>query len=74
MPLLDPAFLLRGQLVEDLPKVPSYVPKERLFPALGNEHDVVFALPLGALILVHRWNSLRVLGGSRRRVSSMGDR
>src|SRR5258707_9110644 len=27
MPLLDPAFLLQSQLVEDFPKVPSNMPK-----------------------------------------------
>jgi hypothetical protein len=47
MTLLDPAFLLRSQLVKDFPKVLSYMPKRRLPPALGNEDDVVFALPLG---------------------------
>jgi hypothetical protein len=47
MALLDPTFLLRSQLVKDLPKVLSYMPKQRLPPALGNEDDVVFAAPLG---------------------------
>jgi hypothetical protein len=47
MPLLDPAFLLRSQLAQDFPKMLSQLPVQRLSPALGNEHDVVFALPLG---------------------------
>jgi hypothetical protein len=47
MALLDPAFLLRSQLVKDFPKVLSYMPKQHLPAALWNEDDVVFALPLG---------------------------
>src|SRR5262245_16478648 len=38
MPLLYPAFLLRGQLVEHFPKVLSDMPKKRLHPTLCNEH------------------------------------
>jgi hypothetical protein len=47
MALLDPTLLLRSQLAEYFPKMLSYLPKQRLPPALGNEHDAVFALPFG---------------------------
>jgi hypothetical protein len=45
MTFLDPAFLLLSQFSEYLPKMPSQLCIQRLPAVLGNEHDVVFALP-----------------------------
>jgi len=47
MTLLDPAFLLLGQLSEHIPQMPSLLCIQRLPATLGNEYDVIFALPLG---------------------------
>jgi hypothetical protein len=47
MPLLNPAFLPRSQLADYFPKMLSQLPVQRLSPALGNEDDVIFALPFG---------------------------
>jgi hypothetical protein len=43
---LNPAFLLEGQFAEYLPKMPSKFHVERLSAALGNEHHMIFALPI----------------------------
>src|SRR5258705_7433611 len=74
MAFFDSAFLLQRQLAEDIAKMRSQLPVQGLSPALGNEHNVIFALPLAvAVILVHREASFRVLGGSRSEASSMDD-
>src|SRR5262245_32524661 len=68
MPFLDVALLLRGQLAEHLSQVLPQRAVERLAAALGDKHDVVFALPdrvAQTLECVHRDASFRVLGGSR---------
>jgi hypothetical protein len=49
MPLLDPALLLLGQLPEYLPKVLPQLTVQRLSPALRNENNVVFTLPLAVV-------------------------
>src|ERR1700686_947439 len=49
MTFLDPAFLLHGQLAEHLSQVRSQLDIQGFSPALGNEYNVVFALPLGVL-------------------------
>src|ERR1700682_2130038 len=46
MAFFDSAFLLQRQLTEHLAEMPSQFPVKRLPTALGNEHDMVFALPL----------------------------
>jgi hypothetical protein len=46
MPLLDPALLLRGQLLEYVPEVTPQFAIQRLSQAFGNEHNVVFAVQL----------------------------
>jgi acetate CoA/acetoacetate CoA-transferase beta subunit len=77
VPLFDPAFLLLRQLTKHLSEVPPQLRVKRLPAALGNEHNMIFALPLAvasALVLVHRQASFRVRGGSRSEVSAMGDR
>src|SRR5260370_10161723 len=76
MTLLDPALFLLRQLAEDIAEMRSQLPVQGLSPALGNEHNVIFALPLAvayAFILVHREASFRALGGSRSEASSMDD-
>src|ERR1700730_14323604 len=58
MTFLDPAFLLLSQFSECLPKMPSQLCIQRLPAILGNEHDVVFALPFAVnFIVIHRWDS-----------------
>ena len=47
MAFFNPAFLLQGQFAEDLSEMPSQFPVQRLPAALGNEHNMIFALPLG---------------------------
>jgi hypothetical protein len=42
----DPAFFLLRQLAKHLPEVPSQLPVKCLPAALGNEHNMIFALPL----------------------------
>src|SRR5260370_14696866 len=77
MAFFNSAFLLQRQLAEDIAEMRSQLPVQGLSPALGNEHNVIFALPLAvayAFILVHREASFRVLGGSRSAASSMDDR
>jgi hypothetical protein len=49
MPLLDPALLLLGQLLEYLPKVFPQLDVQRLSAALRNENNVVFAVPLAVV-------------------------
>jgi hypothetical protein len=49
MPLLDPALLLLSQLAEYLSKVLAQLLVQRLSAALGNEHNMVFTLPLGVV-------------------------
>jgi hypothetical protein len=49
MPFLDPAFLLPGQLPDDLPQLPSQLPIQRLPTAYRDEHDVVLAVPNGVI-------------------------
>src|SRR6202790_220925 len=76
MAFFNLAFLLQRQLAEDLAEMPSQFPVKRLSAALGNEHNMIFALPLAvaeALILVHRETPFRVLAGSRSEASSMDD-
>src|ERR1700686_2761357 len=46
MAFFDSTFLLHGQLAEDLSEMLSQFPIKRLSAALGNEHHMVFALPL----------------------------
>jgi hypothetical protein len=46
MTFLNPAFLLLGQLAKHLPQMPPQLPIQHLASVLGNEDDVVFALPL----------------------------
>jgi hypothetical protein len=49
----DPAFLLFGQTPKKGAKLSAPDAKERLAPMLGDEDNVVFALPLGvAQVLV----------------------
>ena len=48
MTFLDAALLLYGQLAEHLAQVTSQLHIQRLPAALGNEHHLVFAVPLGA--------------------------
>src|SRR5712691_6022618 len=45
MSLFNAALLLRRELSEHLPQVPSQLAIQRLPPALWNEDHVVFALP-----------------------------
>jgi len=47
MPFFDPTLLLLGQLAEHLAQVPPQLPIQHSSPALGDEHNVIFALPLG---------------------------
>jgi hypothetical protein len=46
MPFLNPALLLLRQPAEDLAKILAQLHIQRLAAALGNENNVVFALPL----------------------------
>jgi hypothetical protein len=46
MAFLDLALLLQRQLTEDLAEMPSQFPVKRLSAALGNKHNMIFALPL----------------------------
>src|SRR5712664_1284224 len=46
MTFFDPAFLLLCQLAKYIPEVPPQLPVKRLPAALGNEHNMIFALPL----------------------------
>src|ERR1700730_19464114 len=46
MAFFNLAFLLQRQLAEDLAEMPSQFPVKRLSAALGNEHNMIFALPL----------------------------
>src|SRR5258705_8497774 len=46
MAFFDSAFLLQRQLAEDIAEMRSQLPVQGLSPALGNEHNVIFALPL----------------------------
>jgi hypothetical protein len=74
MPLLDPAFLLRCQLLEHLARMPAKLPVQRPPATLRDEYHVVFALPRAVaqtLKLVRRDSSNRVLGASRSEVSAM---
>ena len=48
MPLFDPAFLPRGQLLENFPEATPRFAIQHLPAAFGNEHYVVFAPPQGA--------------------------
>ena len=45
--LFDPAFLLQRQLAKHLPEVLPQFSVEHLPAGLGNDHHMVFALPLG---------------------------
>src|SRR6516162_11697975 len=45
--LFDLAFLLQRQLAKHLPEVLPQFSVEHLPAGLANEHDMVFALPLG---------------------------
>ena len=44
MTFFDPAFLLLCQLAKHIPEVPPQLPVKRLPAALGNEHNMIFAL------------------------------
>src|SRR5260370_7958413 len=46
MAFFDSAFLLQRQLAEDIADMRSQLPVQGLSPALRNEHNVIFALPL----------------------------
>jgi hypothetical protein len=46
MAFFDSAFLLHGKLAEDLSEVLPQFPVKCPPAALGNEHNMVFALPL----------------------------
>jgi hypothetical protein len=46
MTLFDPAFLLFSQPMEHFPKIAPDLTEDHLPPALRDEDDVVFALPL----------------------------
>ena len=46
VPLFDPAFLLLRQLAKHLSEVLSQLSVQRLPAALGNENNMIFALPL----------------------------
>ena len=73
-PFFDPALLLRRQLPKHLPKVLTQLGVQRSSSALGNEDDVIFAVPCRVaqtFELVHRGSSFRVLGGSRLEVSTV---
>ena len=69
MAFFDPAFLLLRQLAEHLPQMPPQLRIQRLPAALGNEDDMVFALPfacgLGSRSSSIDETSFRVLGGSQ---------
>jgi len=47
MTLFDPAFLLQRQPPKYLAEMLPQLRIQRFSPTLGNEYDVVFALPLG---------------------------
>jgi hypothetical protein len=46
MAFFDLAFLLQRQIAEDIAEMRSQLPVEGPTPALGNEHNMIFALPL----------------------------
>jgi hypothetical protein len=46
MALFDPAFFFQRRIAEDLAEMRSQLRVQRLSPALGNEHHMIFALPL----------------------------
>lgn len=46
MPFDNFRFLMRRQLVKQFPKPPPDLPVDHLLPALGDENDMIFALPL----------------------------
>ena len=45
MSLQNGTFLLPGQLMEDLAQGKADFPEQELFPALGNEDYMIFAVP-----------------------------
>jgi hypothetical protein len=45
MALLDPAFLLLGQIVKDNAEMPSQFSVQRLPSVFRDEDDVIFAVP-----------------------------
>jgi hypothetical protein len=47
MTLFDPAFLLQRQTPKYVAEMLPQLCVQRFSPTLGNEYDVVFALPLG---------------------------
>src|SRR5437588_1443862 len=51
MTFFDPAFLLLCQLAKHIPEVPPQLPVKRLPAALGNEHNMIFALYLHSHLL-----------------------
>src|ERR1700742_529970 len=69
VPFFDRRLLLRCQFPEYLPKMLPQLPVQHFPTTLGDEHDMIFALPrrvAQTLELVHRGLlSSRVLGGSR---------
>jgi hypothetical protein len=47
VPFQNLAFLLACQTVEDLPQLTTHLPKDGFPSPLGDEHDVVLAVPFG---------------------------
>src|SRR5271169_963594 len=45
MPFDDLTFLLLGQSMENFPQLPADFSEDNLPPSLGDEHNVVFAVP-----------------------------
>ena len=46
VPFFDSTLLLHRKLAEDLSEMLSKLPVKRLPAVLGNEHNMIFALPL----------------------------
>jgi hypothetical protein len=46
VPLLDPAFLLRGQILEHFTQMLPQLPVQLLAPVLGDKDHMVLAIPL----------------------------
>jgi len=75
--LLRSGFLFAAPALRNTsPRCRPQLPVKCLPAALGNEHNMIFALPLavglGPLVLVHRQASFRVRGGSRSEVFGDG--
>jgi len=46
VPLYNPAFLLTGQLMKNLPQVLANLTKDDFFTAFRDKNDMVLAIPL----------------------------